>query len=166
MKKVSTLVIASLLMTAISGFAAPSANAGILLAVIPSKDCDHYGCIPTRANLSGAALIFIGIVSGVTGLLTGSTNAAIVGGSLLVLNADGSTPQDTLAEKLSKTYPFIDNTDVTQSLAASINEKLKSESKPGDSNVFVSLTPDETRTVLKFADLTEEQIMTIVSDLK
>ena len=166
MKKISSLVIASLLMATVSGFAAPSANAGILLAAIPSKDCDHYGCIPTTANLSGAALVVIGVVAGVTGLLSGSTNAAIVGGSILLLDTNGSISQDALAETLSKTYPFIDNAEVTSSLSTSIHAKFQAEAKAGESQVFVSLTADETRSALQFADLTEEQTLKIISDLK
>lgn len=153
-KLISSLLLGSLLMMTIP---TPKANAGIIVAESCNKDCD---ILEAFGDMLGGLMVIGGgsIIGGITAAFAPKVGLIIIASSI-VLDADGSLNQDKLVEYLSKKYPFIDNQEVISDLALF----LKQKSYQTD---YVSLSEDETRHALSSLDLSEEEILSVTSDLK
>jgi hypothetical protein len=82
----------------------------------------------------------------------------------LVLDVDGSLPQDVLVEGLAKSFPFIDNREVLHDFANATREKYLAQPKAEE--VTVRFNEQEVREKLSKTSATEAEIMQVVEHLK
>ena len=133
-----------------------------MFAAIPAQKAEAgliFGCVVDKNHNGGTSL---------AGFLVVSSVAYIFGAGLgwaIVLDEKGEISQDQLAGNLAMKYPFIDNADVTAELANTIKLKY-AEEKNTQENVLVSLSENETRSILSQADLSDEEVEQVVNDLK
>lgn len=112
----------------------------------------------------GGAAILGSAIGGLTAIFAPSLGVKIIYGSLF-LDANGNLPKNELVHHLSQNYPFIDNQDVIEDLADSINQKYLI-AKKGDENVIVRFNQAEVQDIFAATDLTDAQLALITSDLK
>lgn len=123
-----------------------------LLTVMPSRQAD-------------AGIIFIPIVIGIVFLVIGIENHDTL---LIVLDADGSLPQDQLEQNLAKKYGFIDDRDVIHNLSTLIKDRALTAPLVNGKKL-VSLTQSEVLTLLEptgLAELEPTLVAEMVNDLK
>ena len=146
------------------------ANAGITLIVIgaitdPDSESSDDGSGRIPLFVPGTIALLIGGVIGLGGYVSGSLGVAGTGYGLMILGADGSLPQDRMAGAFAVKYPFIDDPEVIRGLATTVTRKFKDQKKIGDTQVHVSLAPDETQAILAPANMSKEQEHQVVIDL-
>lgn len=140
------------------------ANAGVLLFAASSIPSGHGpgDVLNDIGAMIGA--IFIGFagsaVGGVVSIFNPSVGLKIIYGSI-ILNADGSINQQSLEQSFSEKYNFIDNQEVINGLAKSIKTKYQQNK----ANAYVTLSEEETRSILEPAMLSEGEIAQVVIDL-
>ena len=143
--------------------------AATLSAAMPVKKAEAGIMFATQANQLfrgqdevGKVGLFIGVYMAMTGLTVGVRGAGV---TLILLDADGNVSKDALASSLSAKYPFVDDASVIANLADTIKDKYAAQ-KDARGNALVSLSEDETRSILSGADLSENEIARVVQDLK
>lgn len=129
----------------------PTAQAGIILANDSDPQIRRIGSITTTVGF--VVLIVSAVTLNGGGLISGLT--------LVVLDADGNLPQNEISEMIATRFPFIDNAQVTNDLSNKIAEKYKNES-----NSLVTLTVEETLSILAPAGLSEAEENLVVNTLK
>lgn len=92
-----------------------------------------------------------------------STNSALLGISLIVLDADGSLPSRSLVEAFSRKWPFVDNRETLFALADRVKEKAELLPK---GQKLVQFSEKEVRDIFSELSLTSTEISQIVTDLK
>lgn len=164
------MFISSLLIAATLGFVtySPKSEAGAVLisgaAGITIHQFAQGKLYPIAGGMIGT-FASIGGVSAIGGGVAMSLGFAPLGVVLIVLSEDGSSSQDQIESSLSQKYDFIGDREVITSLASAIQVKAeKMEIKDGKK--IVSLSSDEVRSILDPAELSDEHINTIISDLK
>lgn len=85
--------------------------------------------------------------------------------SLLVLDTDGSLPEDKLTDILSNRYPFIDDIDGLKMLAREIKERYEVSSNKSN-QVEISIEEEKVRFLLAHTDVNENHLQTIITDLR
>lgn len=96
---------------------------------------------------------FIGIVA--TGTIGGTWSL------LFFLDADGNLPQENLEQGLSTKFPLIDNQETITNLSQAIKNKYEAIGTQ-----FITLNEPELAPILESADLTNEQYLMIVKEMK
>ena len=147
-----------------------TAHAGITLIVIgaitdPNSESSDDGSGRIPLFVPGTIALLIGGVIGLGGYVSGSLGVAGTGYGLMILDADGSIPQDSIAGVFATKYPFIDNPDVLHGLATAVTMKFKVQQKLADTQVRASLSPDDTHAILASANLFAEQERQVARDL-
>lgn len=106
---------------------------------------------------------FIGI--GILGLTAGgmSPAGAIV---LLVLDENGSLPQDKLESLLSEKYQFIADREAISSLASTIKAKAESMEADAEGKKLVTLSEEEVRSILSSTEISEEEMNTVIKTME
>lgn len=158
----SILVLSSLLLTPVK-----KSEAGVVVGLITAAKSDS-GTLGIAFGLGTASVI--AIVAGPFLILPRANFpvAASIGNWMLlsafVLDADGS---DQIAVLLSEKYPFLNNQEVSNDLAAKIKKGL-AEKQNEPLPVLISLSEAEVESSLEpiKEELTKEQIKKIVDDLK
>jgi hypothetical protein len=135
MKKFSAL---TLLLVSLLGFhlvTSPSANAGILVFVMGQNSGDTGMAVSGLSSfVTGTAAL---IISAPTVDRAGSPVLAVLGVTLAVLDIDGSPSSDILVERLATLFPFIDNQEDLQALAAEV--KARTTNVRENNPILVSL---------------------------
>jgi hypothetical protein len=140
---------------------APQAQAGVLITTKGIERATQGTAIDV---IYGAGWISLGaavIMFGADNYLASSTFAGQLGSIMIIaLDANASLSQDMLEKGFSAAFPFIDNAEVISDLAAAVKTKAN-----GKTDVMVSLSVEETQSILSATDLSAEQIQTVVSSL-
>jgi hypothetical protein len=122
MKKLSTFaILLASLFTANVTTLAPSANAAVVLFLIGEDgENESVGQWAIPSFVAGLGGVIWGAAISDRG---GSAIPGIVGFSLMILDIDGSPAQETLVEKLTSLFPFIDDKEALAELATEIKTR-------------------------------------------
>lgn len=161
-KLLSVLLIATTLQMAIP---AKKAEAGLLFtAGVGVSDSTTGGQLLLCFGLTMVAPLAIGTILAIKGI---GPRWITIPATVAVVFLDEKSPFNphSLEATLQERYPFVDNHDVLKQLANSIRQKFQ-DTNPVNEMYFVSLTENETRSILAPVELTEEQVEIMVNELK